>query len=293
MLEGSVRKVGGRVRITGQLIEAATGAHLWADRYDGAPEDMFDLQDRITQEIVTILVPRVRKAEIDRLERKRPDSLDGYDNVLRAQALARKGNPKDIPETLAHLEQAIQLVPTYALAHALAASCYARLYIAGVNLDLEEDRRKALHFARRAERSIDLNPNLAMGWFMVGSINLYAGEYEKALECQARSLRLSPIGPDRAGVMASTSLAYLLSNRHEEAYLWAERAYQENPNHPFALRALAMGAALIGKRARAHMAFQRFAQAHSRFLERTKIFMAGNKDFEKIEEAMQLASKPE
>ncbi len=324
VLEGSVRKSGGRVRITGQLIEASTGAHLWADKFDGALEEVFDLQDGITEQIVTILVPRVRRAEIDRLERKRPDNLDGYDSVLRAQALSRDQNPKDIPETLAHLERAIQLVPNYALAHALAANCYARLYIAGANIDLEEDRRKALYFARRAvelgdddpevlahaslafgnygdgetalflaERSISLNPNLANGWFMVGSINLYIGEYEKALECQARALRLSPIGPSRPGVMASTSLAYLLSNRHEEAYLWAERAYQENPNHPFVHRVLAMSAALVGKRARAHMAFQRFAPAYSRFLERTKMFMTGNKDFEKIEEAMRLASTPE
>jgi adenylate cyclase len=324
VLEGSVRKSGGRVRITCQLIEASTGAHLWADKFDGALEEVFDLQDGITEQIVTILVPRVRKAEIERLERKRPDSLDAYDSILRAQALMRNENPKDIPATLVHLERAIQLVPNYALAHAFTASCYARIYIAGANIDLEEDRRKARYFARRAveldnddpevlahaslalgnygegetalflaERSISLNPNLASGWFMVGSINLYAGDYEKALECQARSLRLTPIGPGRSGVMASTSLAYLLSNRHEEAYSWAERAYQENPNHPFALRALAMCAALVGKRARAHMAFQHFAPAYSRFLERTKIFMAGNKDFEKIVEAMRLASTPE
>ena len=94
----------------------------------------------------------------------------------------------------------------------------------------------------------------------------------------------------------STSMAYLLSNRREQAYLWAERAYQESPNHPFALRALAMSAALVGKRARAHMAFQRFAPAYSRFLERTKAFMdeSGNsKDFEKIVEAMRLASTSE
>ena len=218
----------------------------------------------------------------------------------------------------------MQLAPNYALAHAIVASSYARLYVAGANVDLEEDRRKALYFARRgvelgnddpetlayasfalgnfgdgeaalfcAERSISLNPNLAAGWFMVGSICLYAGDYEKALECQARALRLSPIGSARVGPMASTSMAYLLSSRYEEAYLWGERAYQESPNHPFAHRALAMSAAMGGKRERAHMAFERFAPAYSRFLERTKGFMIGNKDFEKIVEAMRLASTPE
>jgi adenylate cyclase len=324
VLEGSVRKSGGRVRITGQLIEASTGAHLWADKFDRALEEVFDLQDAIAEQVVSILVPTLRKAEIARLERKRPDNLDAYDSLLRAQDLLRKETPSDIPEAISYLELAIKLVPNYALAHALVALCYARLYVAGANVDLEEDRRKALHFAHRgvelggddpetlahasfalgnfgdgeaalfcAERSTSLNPNLAAGWFMVGSINLYAGEYEKALECQARALRLIPIGSNRSGVLASTSMAYLLSNRYEEAYLCAERAYQENPNSPFVHRALAMSAAMVGKRARAHMAFQRFAPAYSRFLERTKSFMVDNKDFEKIVEAMRLASMPE
>ena len=323
VLEGSVRKAGGRVRITGQLIEAATGTHLWADKFDGALEEVFDLQDSVTECVVAIIVPKVRNAEIDRLERKRPDNLDGYDSVLRAQGLLGKGTIHDIPEAISHLERAIESIPNYALAHALIASCYARLYIAGANTDLEAERRKAVNFAHRgielgsddpetlayaalalgnfedwdgpqlAERAVSLNPNLAMGWFLLGAGKLYRGDYEQALECQARSLRLSPIGSNRVGTMASTALAYLLSDRYEQAYSWAERAYAENSDHPFALRVFAMSAALAGKRTQAHMAFQRFAPTAPKFLERTKGLMRNSKDFEKIVEAMRLASTPE
>jgi adenylate cyclase len=324
VLEGSVRKAGGRVRITGQLIEAATGAHLWADKFDGKLEDVFDLQDAIAEQVVTTLVPTLRRAEIERLERKRPDNLDGYDLVLRTHSLFRKNNPDDLPEAIAHLEKAIQLVPNYALAHALIAGCYTRLYVAGANVNLEEDRRKALAFARRAvelgnddpetiayasfalasfgdgelalflaERSISLNPNLPLGWFMVGSISLYSGDYERALECLARALRLSPIGSDQAGPLASSSMAYLLSDRYEEAYSFAERAYQENPNHSFAIPMLAMSAAVTGRQARAYMAFQRFAPAVPSFLKRTRARMRGSKNHDKIVEAMRLASMPE
>jgi tetratricopeptide (TPR) repeat protein len=279
VLEGSVRKAGGRLRITGQLIEAASGAHLWAEKFDGALEEVFDLQDSITERVVAILLPKVHNAEIDRVARKRPDNLDGYDSVLRAHALLGKGNVSDIPEAISHLERAIQLVPNYALAHAILAGCYTRLYIAGANTDLEEERRKAVDFAHTAielgnddaealayaafvlgnfedwdgpqlaERSVSLNPNLAMGWFILGAAKVYRGDYEQALECHARALRLSPIGSSRVGAMASAALAHLLSDRYEQAYSWAERAYAENSDHPFAPRVFAMSAAVAGNRA--------------------------------------------
>jgi adenylate cyclase len=322
VLEGSVRKAGGRVRITGQLIEAETGTHLWADKFDGNLEEVFDLQDRIAEQVVAILIPRLRDAELERLARKRPDNLDAYDSLLRAQALLGRNTPAVVPEAIVHLERAISLFPTYALPHALIASCYAALYVAGANTDFEADRHKAIDFARRAvelgkddpevlarasfalgnfgdregasflaERSINLNPNLAYGWWMVGSIALYAGNAERALECLARALRLSPI--DQLGPLASSAIAYLLTDRYDQAYLCAERAYQENPDSSGAMRVLAMSAALAGHRSRAHMVFQRFAPSASKHLARMKLLFINSRDYEKVAEAIRLASEPE
>src|SRR5208282_3413536 len=112
--EGSVRKAGARLRITAQLIEAETGAHVWADRYDGAVEDVFDLQDKLTQNIVGILEPNLRRAEIERAQRKRPESLDAYDLNLRALPHMDSVMPEDAAVCVGYLEQALKLDPNYA-----------------------------------------------------------------------------------------------------------------------------------------------------------------------------------
>jgi adenylate cyclase len=143
---------------------------------------------------------------------------------------------------------------------------------------------------------VDLNPNLFMGWFMLGANKLYGGDYDYALECESRALRLSPIGRAKAGAMAMSALAYLLSDRPEQAYLWAERAHQENPDNAFPVRVLAMSAAVAGHRARAHDIFRRFAPAVPKYLERVKWMLSASKDsnaYEKIAKAMSLASTPE
>ena len=121
VLEGGVRKAGNRLRITGQLIEAETGAHLWADRFDGGVEDVFDLQDRITQSIVGIIEPSLQRAEIERVQRKRPDSLDAYDLYLRAVPNMASAMPEDAAIGMGYLEQALKLDPNYAAAHAYMA----------------------------------------------------------------------------------------------------------------------------------------------------------------------------
>ena len=122
LLEGSVRKAGARLRITAQLIEAETGAHVWADRYDGAVEDVFDLQDKLTQNIVGILEPNLRRAEIERAQRKRPESLDAYDLHLRALPHMELVMPEDAAVCVGYLEQALKLDPNYAIAHAFMAA---------------------------------------------------------------------------------------------------------------------------------------------------------------------------
>jgi TolB-like protein len=124
VLEGSIRKAGGRIRITGQLIEAATGAHIWAERYDRDLTDIFDVQDEIAQNVVAAIEPTLRKAEIERVQRKRPDDLNAYDLYLRALAHMYEQRPESRAAALELIDRALKIDPKYAEAHGVAAWCY-------------------------------------------------------------------------------------------------------------------------------------------------------------------------
>ena len=124
VLEGSVRKAGNRLRISAQLLEAETGAHLWADRYDGALEDVFDLQDQITEKVVGVVEPSLQRSEIERSRRKHPEDLDAYDLYLRALSHMASSMPADARIAAGFLEDALRLSPDYAAAHALLALCH-------------------------------------------------------------------------------------------------------------------------------------------------------------------------
>jgi len=148
VLEGSVRKAGSNVRVSGQMIDASTGAHVWAERYDRSSDDIFALQDEIALSAVGAIAPSVRRAEIDRVKRKRPDSLDAYDLVLRAQPDVDSGMPAQVTRALALLERSIALEPTYALAHGNAAMCHHCLFLrAGLQ---EVNRAASIRHARSA-----------------------------------------------------------------------------------------------------------------------------------------------
>src|SRR4029079_13113181 len=131
-----VRKAGGSVRVTGQMIDASTGAHVWAERYDRRSDDIFALPDEICLSAVGAIAPSVRRAEIDRVKRKRPDSLDAYDLVLRAQLDVDSGMPEHVTRALVLLERAIGLDPGYALAHGNAAMCHHCLFLRAGLLDV-------------------------------------------------------------------------------------------------------------------------------------------------------------
>src|SRR6476659_9511353 len=148
VLEGSVRKGGNRVRITAQLIDAATNNHIWADRYDGSLEDVFELQDKVAISVAGVTEPTLRQSEIDRARRKRPDSLDAYDLYLRALPDAFAAMPEDADKALALLGKAIELEPDFAAAHAIIAFCHEQRYLRGGMH--EETRNAALHHARQA-----------------------------------------------------------------------------------------------------------------------------------------------
>ena len=245
------------MRITGQLIDAASGMHLWADKLDGTLDDIFQLQDAVTEQVVTAVLPRVRIAEIARAQQQRPDSLHAYDSVLQAQALRASRRLDDNGKALALLERAIALQPNYALAHALSGACYTDRYMVGNVTDFESVRAKAMHHIQKAieldnddaevlvhaaitigifdgsqrgtamaERAVNLNVNSAQGWFALGAGAMYLGDHARALDCEARALRLNPAGPLRVQAMSIMAMSHFLLGQHNEAHVWAERAYQ-------------------------------------------------------------------
>ena len=169
VLEGSVRKLGNRVRITGQLIDTANAAHIWAERYDRALDNIFAVQDELTMSVVGAIEPNLRQAEIERAKRKRPDSLDAYDLYLRALPFATTCMPEDADKALPLLERAISFEPDYAIVHAMIAWCHEQRYLRGGLR--EETRAAALRHARAAiAAGGDDAPALAIGGFVMGII---------------------------------------------------------------------------------------------------------------------------
>ena len=277
VLEGSVRKVADRVRINGQLIDAATGAHIWAERYDRGLEDIFALQDEITLSVVGAIEPSLRDAEIERVKRKRPDSLDAYDLVLRAIPHVYVAMPKEAAKALPLLEKALALEASYAGAHGLLAWCHEILFVrAGLK---EENRAAAIYHARAAithgrddattlalgafvigmvehdrvtaieafERALALSPSSAFTLFLGSGVLAYAGEAERAIDWGARALRVSPI--DRLAYVAQhvTGIAHFLRGRYEEAANDARRAVQSNPSFSVSHCVLAAALAKLGR----------------------------------------------
>ena len=277
VLEGSVRKAADRVRITGQLIDAATGAHVWAERYDRKFDDIFALQDDITLSVVGAIEPSLRQAEIERVKRKRSDSLDAYDLVLQAQPDVYSRIPEHATKALLLLERALAFDPNYALAHAYAAECYHTLFLRG---GLREDNRTAS--IRHAEAAIahgqDDAPALAFAGFVIGMdkhdraaafaafeaalavspssaltyilgsvILAWGGEAERAIEWADRGLRFSPFDPYRASAFISSSLGHYHRGQYEAAAAAARKAIQSNPGFSVCYVALAAPLAKLGR----------------------------------------------
>jgi adenylate cyclase len=273
VLEGSVRKAADRVRITGQLIDTATGAHIWAERYDRKFDDIFALQDEITLSVVGAIEPSLRLAEIERVKRKRSDSLDAYDLVLQAQPDVYSRIPEHVTKALLLLERALALDPAYALAHAYAAECYHTLFLRG---GLREENRtasirhaeaaiangsddaSALAFAgfvigmdkhdRAAaftafEAALSVSPSSALTYILGSVILAFAGEAERAIEWSDRGLRLSPFDPYRSSAFISCAFGHFHHGRYEEAAAAGRKAIQASPG--FSVCYLALAAPLV------------------------------------------------
>jgi adenylate cyclase len=262
VLEGSVRKAGGRVRIAAQLIDVTNGSHLWADHFDGSLEDVFDLQDKVALSVAGVIEPALQAAEAARSAERPTNDLTAYDLYLRAYAMVLSSSAQ-YAEALCLLELAINRDPHYGPALAWAAFCCHRLLLDGRSEDPAADRLKGADFARRAlevagddpailanaaytlaylgedigammalvDRALALNPSFARGWFISGVLRLYAGQPEIAIEHAENSLRLSPRA--RVGWALLTIGAALFYTGHfDEAVPKLLLAIQEDPSLP-------------------------------------------------------------
>jgi adenylate cyclase len=224
VLEGSVRRAGSRVRITAQLIEAFTGAHLWADRFDGSLEDVFELQDKVAISVAGVIEPALQAAEMRRSAERPTNDLTAYDLYLRALSSSFSWERSGLIHALALLRRAIERDPRYGLALVVAARCNVDLHVNGWTKDPETNRRNGVDLARRAlgvaggepevlaiaanvltyfgediyagielvDRALELNPSFARGWQLSGWLRLWAGEPDPAIKHFETSLRLSP-----------------------------------------------------------------------------------------------------
>jgi TolB-like protein/Tfp pilus assembly protein PilF len=289
VLEGSVRRAANRVRITGQLIDAATGVHLWADRFEGTNEDIFDLQDQVTASVVGAIAPKLERAEIERAKRKPTANLDAYDYYLRAMASLYQWTRESNDDVLRLLYRAIELDPHFASAYGVAAWWYVWRKTQGWIADKAQETVEAVRLARRAvelgkddatalsaggyalahftgefddamafiERALVLNPNSAQTWLNSGWVRIWRGEPEIAIDHVARAMRLSPLDPIRFRMLGATASSHFFAGRYDEASSWAEKALQENPNFQQALRVAAASHALAGRIEKARKALAR------------------------------------
>ncbi|HUE44842.1 MAG TPA: adenylate/guanylate cyclase domain-containing protein [Aestuariivirgaceae bacterium] len=291
VLEGSVRRSGGRLRLTGQLIDTHEGTHLWAERFDGSIEDVFALQDEMTMQIVGAIVPRLQSAEIERSKRNRPDSLDAYDLYLRALSAMHEMTREASDEALALVDHALKIDPDYAVAAGLGAWAYTVRAAQYWPVDREAEQQRGLALGRMAvlkgqndadalgaggyalaflgaelheglraiERAIGLNPNSAIALAHAGWVRSYLGQPREAIEALQRSIRLSPRDPLLFRAHAALAFSHLLLEEFDEAIAWGTRAIEANPNYTVAYRPLASALAHAGRYEEARTAISRLA----------------------------------
>jgi tetratricopeptide (TPR) repeat protein len=294
-LEGTVRKAMNRVRITVQLVVAATGAQVWAERYDRAMDDIFALQDEIAMSVVGAMEPSLRRAEVERVARKRPESLGAYDLALRALPDVYGAMPATVSKALVLLDRALAIEPTYATAHGYAAMCHHCLFLrnglqeqnrmasirhAQAALSNGSDDAVALAFAAFSlgmdahdrpaaftafEAALDLSPSLALAYILGAAVLSWSGEAARTLEWAQRALRLSPLDPWKFIAYRALTLAHFLMGRNELAADAGRRAVQFNPGFGSSYMLLAAPLMVLGRTKEASIAVERLLEREPEF----------------------------
>lgn len=293
VLEGSVQRAGERIRITAQLVETSAGSHLWARHYDGTIEDVFDLQDRITERVAGELQPSIRLAEIERSNRKRPQDQGAYDVTMRAMRHVWALEKEECDTALDLLDSALTIDSGYPLALSLAGWCHAQRAVYNWSDDVPGSRARAQRFAERAaelssndpliltvlgtvstivrnfgtarvllERAVMLDPNSSWAWARSGWLETYLDCPENALENFARALRLSPFDPMNFNVYAGMGSAHEVAQRFDKAARHYQRALEERPNAYWVYRHLASALSGAGRMDEAGQAFSMMMQCY-------------------------------
>jgi TolB-like protein/tetratricopeptide (TPR) repeat protein len=297
VLEGSLRKSANRLRITCQLIDTSNGMHIWADSYDGSLEDIFDLQDQVTANLVSVIARQLQRVAIERAKRKPTENLSSYDYFLRGMASFHQLNAEASDDALRHFNKAIALDPEFAAAYGMGAWCYVWRIAYGCIIDSEQEYAHAVQSARRAielgrddaialgcggfvlgyvgreldagavfvDRARALNPSHAPTWYFSGWLSVWLGDPEAAIPRFEQIMRLSPRDPLIFHTQSGIAWAHFFAGRYDEAISWAERALREGPNCKPALRICAASQALLGRMEDARLTIGRMSRMDSDF----------------------------
>jgi len=315
VLEGSIRKAGNRIRITGQLIEASSGAHLWADHFDGALEDIFELQDKVAVGVAGVSEPTLLNAEVHRSAQRPTDDITAYDLYLRAVEAARSWEKEGVLHALDLLEQALERDPQYGPALAMASSLQPQILLNNWTNDQDRARRDGLELAQRAlrhaggdpgvlarcayvlgyfakdvasalaliDQALELNPSFALGWIWSGWLRAWAGQLDLAIKHFERFIRLSP-RESRANVHMGIGVCHFFARRFEEATAMLLLSLQEKPTWVPTHRFLASCYAQMGRLDDARDTFKRLREMtaapipsaeHWRNPEHREMFLSG------------------
>src|SRR3984893_17786653 len=296
VLEGSLRKSMSRVRITGQLIDAATSAHIWADRFDGAIEDIFELQDQVASSVVGAIEPRLRLVEIELATRKPTESLDAYDLYLRALAEFHKYSEDGMRAAVTLLKRALVIDPAYPPAAAMVGLCRGLQRAHGWGPLSEVEIAEGLHLARQAleagkdgpdalwmagdaisilarehataagaiDRALKLNSNSAHAWMAKGWVECLQNRPRPAIEALERAMQLSPLDPLGYFFSGGLALAHLAAGQYQQAMEWADRCWREHPRYTAALRIKLVSCAHLGRIEEARTCVRRLLEIYQK-----------------------------
>lgn len=289
-VEGSVRRVGERVRITAQLVETETANHIWSTRIDGVVSDLFDLQDKMAAEVASALHPSIRRAEVERARSKRPESLAAYDLVMRAFPHLWAHRMAENPQAISYLTKALALEPTYGLAAALGAWAHGQQVAYNWATDVEAERSEGgrlieiatqtvgddptaltalasammllggdvRHASNLAEKALALDPNHAWAWMRRGYGLVYTGQPDESLKAFEQSARLSPLDPFAFNVHLGMGLAHFAAGRPEKGIEFARQALAERPGLTWPYRDLTTYYSAAGRPEQARDALEKF-----------------------------------
>ena len=325
VLEGSVRKASGKVRITGQLIDAVTGTHIWVDRFERDLTDIFALQDEVTVAVVSAIQPKLLQTEIAMATRQRPENLTAYDCYLRARQQFYSSTREAVAETIRLADRALELDARFGLVAALAGASHMQNVLWGYAADPQFDRKEAVRLCRLAlslddsdadilawaavisafmvgdhesaielaDRAVALNPNSYQAWGCRGHVYRVAGLPEEAVRSFERAIRMSPIDPLLHVTFAGMGLAFIELGRFDEAIVAGKKALRQNPSFSAAYRCLASAFAHLGRAAEAREAAARVLEVDPGLTISAWIARGGQSNAKLLMEGLRKAGLPE